>query len=589
MSYFILHAFYRASHESSPPFFLCAAFRVPPAPLPSPSPETSPPPGKSPSPATSPSPPPSVVTCTTKPGLEVVAVSGSLVTVNVKVPPPIANAQVLIGVGCDYKDGTQGGADTGGWIPASYPVTSLQVHVDLPGKCEVVTAVQKLGQIVPVLCPVVDGSFHIRATQITPGVQNIQPTSSSTAILQVVAPKIGCANMTYTIRARPDKAQAYTIEFTIGPNDGSTATLKGLSANTQYSVTVTGTCPEDKHETPESTAAIFNTPCDVALNYLPTPVNGTCFCASGYQQLNGACVQSRPCPIGQYRNATSNACTKCSPLPGCATVSCQSATTSICTICNAGLTLDKKTGQCVGSCGPGSFLDGTVCKNCTSVTGCLSFSVSCISATSSKCSKCMEGHYLDSAGLCSKCAAISNCDVSLTCSSAVDSVCSKCATGYYGNQCFDCPRPAGCTDTSKTTCSSNNDTKCDACSPGYYSTDGRCAPCTTATINGCIKYSCSSATASTCTACSPLFDLSSAGACDAKPPCPAGQYRSPADGSCAPCASAPVDHCARSSCTSSADSVCVACDASYTLNGTACVPGSPMYVCIYKPKFGKVF
>ena len=436
-------------------------------------------------------------------------------TINIKVPPPIGNAQVLIGVGCDYKDGTQGGADTGGWILASYPVTSLQVHIEQPGKCEVVAAVQKLGQIVPVLCPVVDGTFEILATEITPGVQNIQPISSTTATMEVVAPKIGCANMTYTIRARPAMAQAYAIVLTIGPNDGSTATLKGLSANTQYSVTVTGTCPADKHETPESTAAMFNTPCEASLNYIPNPLNNTCICASGYQLLNGACVQSRPCPIGQYRNATTNTCSKCSPLPGCATVSCQSAIKSTCETCNAGLTLDKNTGQCVGSCGPGSFVDGTVCKNCTAVPECLPFSVSCISATSSQCSKCTDGHYLDGAGLCVKCGAVTNCEGSLSCSSAVDSVCSKCATGYYGSRCFNCTRPAGCTDTSKLTCTSNIDIKCDTCSPGYYSTDGRCAPCTTATKkNGCIKYTC----------------------------------------------------------TSSADSICAACDAGYTLNGTACVP-----------------
>ena len=426
--------------------------------------------------------------------------SGYLVTVNVKAPAPITKSQVLISVACSYSDGTEGGADTGGWIPASDPITSLQFRVEHPGKCEVLVVVQQLGQVVPVLCPIEDARFEIKAFQVTPGVQNVQVPSSSSATLQVVAPKIGCADMSYIIRARPADPKAQAVVLNYNPSKGgSTATLAGLSPGTQYSLTISGACSIDKSETPESTPAIFSTPCDAGLHYNPNPVGGKCVCAAGYQLLNGGCVQSQACPIGQFRDPTANICKQCSGVANCATVTCQSYNNSTCSTCNSGYSLDQSTGQCSTACGPGQYIDSqSKCAPCTAVAGCSASSALCSSTTDSKCFKCDGGYYLNNNGICTSCVPPAGCISSgLTCTSSSESgtTCSGCALGYYllNGKCVACSPVVGCTLPDCTAAGS----KCKACdgtanfntSPsadgltckckdGYYSNGGLCAQCT---------------------------------------------------------------------------------------------------------------
>ena len=174
-----------------------------------------------------------------------------------------------------YDNGSTSDDETPGWNPANDPITSLQVHVNGPGKCEVVVAVQQLGQVVPVLCPIVIGNFNISSVNIAPGLQNFQPpTSTDPPQIQIVKPNIVCTGVKYTVVTKSSSGQESTFLVDASKD---TVMLKGLSSG-QFSVTVAGACP-DGSKTPTSQ---------------PVTVDILCNVGQSYDQQSGLCRLSPP-------------------------------------------------------------------------------------------------------------------------------------------------------------------------------------------------------------------------------------------------------------------------------------------------------
>jgi hypothetical protein len=110
------------------------------------------------------------------------------------------------------------------------------------------------------------------------------------------------------------------------------------------------------------------------LFHFPTQcvVPGTCDkCLDGFVLDNGQCTK---CPAGSYAAVGSTSCTACTALTGCSSVTCSSASDSVCSSCDAGLYSDA-----LGNCQP-----------CTPIPGCSA--VSCSSPSTQLCPTCNPGY-----------------------------------------------------------------------------------------------------------------------------------------------------------------------------------------------------
>lgn len=228
--------------------------------------------------------------------------------------------------------------------------------------------------------------------------------------------------------------------------------------------------------------------CDVQAGLYYNPNNGTCTCLSGYYLDTSKTFQCYPC-----------AALYCSI--------CIEKTPTQCTTCATGAILNNVTLQCL--CGPGFFINGTVCQQCpyacqtcNSPNGACSTCVDSQHRDITQNCKCISGFYDSGSVNCSTCSGTClTCTNGTACTSCDSSkfrslngaVCS-CMAGYYemynddqsrtcqkcNPECLTCSiSPTSCTscDPKKNRISGMDDyghQTC-LCQPGYYSTsDGSC-------------------------------------------------------------------------------------------------------------------
>ncbi len=313
-------------------------------PLKSTTPPPSPPPspGSKAPPTVKPSPPPPLNVCTAAPTVDITAVTGNLLSFNIGIPKQVqgtTSSQFAYGVGCTYLNGTDAGGvgslDNKGnstWLPATIPISQFQLHISKAATCELIVLVQQLGQRVPVLCNITAGSFTIQNQDVTPGISDpTPPTTTSPPKIQIVKPTIGCDNMSYVV-----STAAGTVIKTVTPGESAQSVpLPGLPPNS--TVTVQGVCP-DGSKTPTSAPVTVSTQC----------INGT-----SYISTTGLCTVVPPSPpppsppppvlclSGQYNNGS--VCAPCPTITGCHQVTCTSATDSTCVQCDVGYLLQNST------------------------------------------------------------------------------------------------------------------------------------------------------------------------------------------------------------------------------------------------------
>jgi hypothetical protein len=309
----------------------------PPPPLAKPSPPLSP--GLKAPPAVKPPSPP-LEPCTEAPTVGISAVNGPLITFNVGIPRQVKGttySELAYGVGCTYPNGTDAGSldnlgnnGTATWLPATDPKTTFQVYIREAATCELIVAVQQLGQSIPVVCGVGYKKFTIQDLYVTPSILiSTDPTPANEApIIQIIKPLKGCDNMSYIVSstapggpALPLSADEITQPFG----------LLGFAPGSQ--ITVQGVCP-DGSKTPTSTPPSIIPPCIV----------GTSFDSSGLcVALSSPPPPPVPCQPGQYNNG--GVCTTCSSsLTNCAVVApCTATADSTCTQCAVGWLLKNST------------------------------------------------------------------------------------------------------------------------------------------------------------------------------------------------------------------------------------------------------
>ena len=128
-------------------------------------------------------------------------------------------------------------------------------------------------------------------------------------------------------------------------------------------------------------------PCDDACsNCTDSTVNQCSACKPGYflQPSSTICLDS--CPVGYWRNTTSNTCMECD----IACSNCTNATNTECSACNTGYFLQPSSTTCLSSCPNGAFPNSTsnLCLNCD---------ISCALCTGpahTECSACKPGFFL---------------------------------------------------------------------------------------------------------------------------------------------------------------------------------------------------
>eukprot|EP01127_Copromyxa_protea_P016986 TRINITY_DN513_c0_g1_i2.p1 TRINITY_DN513_c0_g1~~TRINITY_DN513_c0_g1_i2.p1 ORF type:complete len:1241 (+),score=206.88 TRINITY_DN513_c0_g1_i2:2442-6164(+) len=205
------------------------------------------------------------------------------------------------------------------------------------------------------------------------------------------------------------------------------------------------------------------------------------------------------CPIGFYDDNVTKSCTSCTPIAACASpLYCVNSTSSQCTKCSPGYWLNE-TGT------------ADVCSRCTSVPECAT-PVMCTSASNSKCSSCVSGYYLNntvSPSVCTPCPSISGCSTSITCTGPDDVHCSSCSDGYFplvkkSITCQACTPITGCASAVK--CTNDKDSVCKSCVEGrFLDTGGMSDLCTVCTpVARCLSHvtiNCTSNINSQCTKC----------------------------------------------------------------------------------------
>ena len=216
----------------------------------------------------------------------------------------------------------------------------------------------------------------------------------------------------------------------------------------------------------------------------------------------------------------------------------------------------------------------------------------CSGPAANQCSGCADGKYL-SGGSCVACSAACS-----TCSGAGAAACTSCMGGKYlaGGACNPCSacgaaqyQAAACTGTSNTictacdascaSCSGAGTAACTSCKPSTWLNGSNCSACT---VCGPATYpatACTSNANAVCAAC----DASCGNACSGPNPdqcgtCPLNMYLSA--GSCHACAACAAGTARTAACTPTANAVCTACApgkfsaSAGATSCTACAPGT---------------
>lgn len=254
----------------------------------------------------------------------------------------------------------------------------------------------------------------------------------------------------------------------------------------KFYLTVDNKClPYPAEPVPFCEVYLNSTACQMCQNrYFMSDVN-TCSsvteilnCESYSRDTDKVCLQ---CSTNYYTDRASCIARKVSQsISNCLTLD---ASSDSCQVCSNGFEINS---------------DGTACL--TSVPFCQTYEKT---ASSLKCTKCLNTHYLNSESKCLK-ATAENCKVA-----AGETTCAECENGFYLNGTICSPQPLkSVLNCDKMGSSSLND--CQTCSDINIKIpiDGICRP-VPKPINNCYKYSSST----TCESCNPKTSYSKEGAC----------------------------------------------------------------------------
>eukprot|EP00941_MAST-03F_sp_MAST-3F-sp1_P004554 g4554.t1 len=236
----------------------------------------------------------------------------------------------------------------------------------------------------------------------------------------------------------------------------------------------------------------------------------------------------------------------------------------VCTKCKAGYQVNGRgyCDKCDTSCPDGYYSSDTTscvfnanndCKKCTLPSNCTK--VICSSSTSSTCTQCVQGFYLDNNGTCMKCQgdiSLLNCGKNqlVSCTTALPQAkCTDCQSGYFMNagQCKLCTSMEGC-PSSSLYCTTLHDSICmGPCLPSYFRTTNMTCQSCLSKIESVRKYggapqlanvgkgllpcafgkvTCTTEENAKCSECRSGFYLNAFGYCEPCQTCSNGEYPS---------------------------------------------------------------
>ena len=348
------------------------------------------------------------------------------------------------------------------------------------------------------------------------------------------------------------------------------------------------------------TADTTCTQCDLSCATCDGPSSSNCTSCVALEYLSGGvCSSCTTCDPGWFASAACSAtadtvCTQCDA--SCAT--CSGDTASDCTGCAAGKYLDGGVCKTCSSCADGTY-QATACT-ATANTVCPACDASCATCsgdTASDCTGCAAGKYLDG-GVCKTCSscgagtyqatactATANtvcpaCEAScVTCNGATASDCTGCAGGKYlnGGVCSTCSscgagtyQATACTATANTvcpaceascaTCSGGTASDCTSCAAGKYLNGGVCSTCLSCAAGTYQATACTATANAVCTACDASCATCNGPSATSCTSCGTGKYLD--GGVCNTCSSCVADTYQAAACTATANTVCADCDVS---------------------------
>ena len=347
------------------------------------------------------------------------------------------------------------------------------------------------------------------------------------------------------------------------------------------------------------TADTTCTQCDLSCATCDGPSSSNCTSCVALEYLSGGvCSSCTTCDPGWFASAACSAtadtvCTQCDA--SCAT--CSGDTASDCTGCAAGKYLDGGVCKTCSSCADGTY-QATACT-ATANTVCPACEASCVTCsggTASNCTSCAAGKYLNG-GVCSTClscgagtyqatacTATANtvcpaCEASCaTCSGGTASDCTSCAAGKYlnGGVCSTClicaagtyqatactaTANAVCTacDASCATCNGPSATSCTSCGTGKYLDGGVCNTCSSCVADTYQAAACTATANTVCADCDVSCATCTGPSATHCTYCAAGRYKR--DNQCVSCRTCAAGTYSSAPCSATADSVCSGCPA----------------------------
>ena len=233
------------------------------------------------------------------------------------------------------------------------------------------------------------------------------------------------------------------------------------------------------------TADTTCTQCDLSCATCDGPSSSNCTSCVALEYLSGGvCSSCTTCDPGWFASAACSAtadtvCTQCDA--SCAT--CSGDTASDCTGCAAGKYLDGGVCKTCSSCADGTY-QATACTATANAvcTACDASCATCNGPSATSCTSCGTGKYLDG-GVCN------------TCSSCVaDTYQAAACTATANTVCADC-------DVSCATCTGPSATHCTYCAAGRYKRDNQCVSCRTCAAGTYSSAPCSATADSVCSGC----------------------------------------------------------------------------------------
>ena len=273
------------------------------------------------------------------------------------------------------------------------------------------------------------------------------------------------------------------------------------------------------------------------------------------------CLPFSVCTSGQFESAAPTAtsdrsCAPCTPISGCAAVTCTNANDAMCAACQEGTWGNGASCSAWTACGDGEYefaapsaTSDRQCRTCAPIANCNA--ATCTSLLDEVCTTCADGFTL-SAGACSNfddCQNVTTCGTG-TCLDGLNAYTCDCSPGAFGDGTTLCTACEAIPHCNAVTCTSLLDEVCTTCADGFTLSAGACSnfdDCQNVTACG----------AGTC------IDGLNAYTCD----CPPGAS---GDGTTLCTACEAIPHCNAVTCTSLSDESCTACADGYALSAGAC-------------------